>query len=402
MFPKWNGKNFSQLFLLRVLAVGIRPFGIALEGILLSSSDLLVTLFPLVGLIILCSAVPTHLEYYKLQSSHDQNGLARLYLQQLVIVTGLVVILCSVVFIFLGMLISAFFLCFLLFYLLEKVTDELLRKYEFQRRMYVWFLLQFSRSTWVILPIILAYYGTSYELSFIAFGLIVLIVTFIFFLREFPLLTLPSRDSFRAVSQKFVYLLGNFTIGSYRQGPRLYVVSSFPEFAHVYMVISQTVQVLNIAYNTKLQIPYRKMIARKTRLVFNRVRRVNWALITGVVFVSCVFLIIPYLENPNPYPLLIVSLLIPILACEAIMVAILAAMVGYIQWGLSMRGFVIAFAYLIFVVGAIAILFILTDLDLLLSANILYLPALNCLFGALLFLCLAEIYRKLSRKLASD
>ena len=66
--------------------------------------------------------------------------------------------------------------------------------------------------------------------------------------------TFPSIGALRAVILKSVYLLGNFFIGGYRQGPRLYVVSAYPELAHIYLIISQIVQTLNIAYNTKLQI----------------------------------------------------------------------------------------------------------------------------------------------------
>lgn len=382
--------------------MGIRPLGIALERILLPGSDLQVTLVPLVALIIICSAVPTHLEYYKSQSGQTQNAQAKIYLQQLFLVIGLVIILCGAGFMFSGKFMSAFFLCFLVFYLLEKVVDELQRKFEFQKQMYLWFLLQFFRSTWVIAPILLAYFGIDYELAFWALGLMMLSGTLIFFFREFPVFILPSRVALQAIMQKSVYLFGNFTMGGYRQGPRLYVAASYPDFAHLYLIVSQIVQTFNIAYNAKLQIPYRKIIAQKTRLVFNRVTRVNRMLITGIVFVACVFLAVPGFQNANASPLSMTFLLFPILAGEAVLAAMLAAMIGYIQWGISIRGFAMASAYLACIAGALVFVFTATGLNQLVSTNILYLPALNCLLGALLIACMAEFYRRMEKVPSND
>ena len=79
---------------------------------------------------------------------------------------------------------------------------------------------------------------------------------------------------------------------------------------------------------------------------------------TGILFLSCGFLFLPSVSNINPSQLFSVFLLVPILAAEAIMAAILAAMVGYIQWGMSRRDFLLAFVFLACVLGLVVLTFL--------------------------------------------
>ena len=70
---------------------------------------------------------------------------------------------------------------------------------------------------------------------------------------------------FDLLRSSVVYVPTAVLLGLARQLPRMFIARSFPELAHMFLIISQFTQGVSILYNVKFLMPWRKLIARKPR-----------------------------------------------------------------------------------------------------------------------------------------
>ena len=70
---------------------------------------------------------------------------------------------------------------------------------------------------------------------------------------------------FELLRSSVVYVPTAVLLGLARQLPRMFIARSFPELAHMFLIISQFTQGVSILYNVKFLMPWRKLIARKPR-----------------------------------------------------------------------------------------------------------------------------------------
>lgn len=291
---------------------------------------------PIVALAITFSSVPVHLDYYKSRPGDTAYRIgARDYMAGLTLIIILVFFSLATLLWILPSTLNNWLIAAVLFsFVSEKLADETSRRLEFQKAFVGWLFVQIFRSGWFFIPIFAALFGARYEISFTLTALVAAISMYVVFNRVTRLTPILSLAAFRVIRYNSIFVIGSFLPGAYRQLPRLFVSTVYPAQAHVFMTVAQISQGAALIFAVKYQIPYRKIIARKTvmfqRLLNNIMKKFIFAIL---VFLPVYVFLANLVYDVSTVRMYYLGLfLIPIMLTEAIVFALLQAHVGYLPW----------------------------------------------------------------------
>jgi hypothetical protein len=325
---------FLKLLLIRGIPVLFRPAAIAAEGIWLRDEHLLVFAIPLVSMALQISSIPVHQDYYLERKQPNAIGnSAKMYVASLTMVMilsalllafGLTAVYHNAIVVTIGVV---------LFFLSEKYFDELSRWVEFRKMFGAWFFIQLARSLWLMVPIFLNIFGVGYNLAFLCTALLVLFAIQAVFFGIIGFLPRISLKSSSAIRQKWIFILGAILPALYRQGPRLIVVSLFPSISHAFVSVAQLVQSTALLLDLKVQIPYRRLSARRPKLFYKIwrgfLRRIEIScIIIGLIYISA----FSFLNFDGLSSLELSLMLLPIFVVEILGLSSLRLTLGLVPW----------------------------------------------------------------------
>lgn len=324
-----------RLLVYRVIALGLRPLAILLEGVLPGQHVLLVLSLPIAMMVLMLSSIPVHLEYYKARIAGPGSG--RMAVQYK---SGLGWILCfSLLFLLGGACLplvdleNNFVAVVCLTFLIEKFSDESSRSLEFKKNYFDWLLVQVLRSGWVFVPLLVGFFGGRYEATYLAVSFIAAILSFLVFVRVTGLVPSLQLSGLVSIKANIVYFFGSFLPASYRQLPRLVIAKIYPEQAHTFIALSQLAQGVGVLFNVRFQIPYRKIIARKPLLFQRLMEPAMKKILTGSFLIAAVYMCAPmYLDLSDMEGHLQILFFSPVIFADALAFCVLSAHLGYIQW----------------------------------------------------------------------
>lgn len=327
-----------KLLLYRATPLLLRPAVILLEGAALQEGYILVMVLPLATMALTITSVPVHLEYFRAADNHPQRArIAARYISAvtmvtLLVVAGLVIVLPVLPLDLNALLVAAICLVFVS----EKLADETSRALEFRKNFRGWFLVQLFRSGWLFLPILAAMGGQSYGIAFLAAALAASLVLLWLFIRVTGLIPRIGRAGIRPIVENVVFLAGTFLPAAYRQGPRVMVAKLFPDYAHLFLALAQLSQGVTLVYNVRFQVPYRKLIARRTILFERRLRPVTRSLLAACGVAALIYLLVPLPEG-RLNDTLLGAILVPLMTADAIVFAVLSTTLGLLPWFTARR-----------------------------------------------------------------
>lgn len=314
----------------------MRPAAIIFEGIAGLESHILVLVLPIAMMVLTVTSIPVHLDYFKSKVSKESNNrLAKSYMASLTWLILLVLVLLPLVLIKFNLienlyLISA--ICFV--FLIEKIADEISRHLEFNKNYKKWLLIQVLRSIWLFFPVILSLIGYDYNKSFLIFSIIALSLMIFSFAKTLSLNPCFKLEGLNLIYKNLFYIVGSILPASYRQGPRIIIAKLYPEQAHVFLAVAQLCQSVSLVFNVKFQIPYRKIIARKTMTFYKITKSVmlKFLIATGLISMTYALIMTFNIDEKYSQGFLLGLILIPVLMAEAMAFAILSVYLGYLQW----------------------------------------------------------------------
>jgi hypothetical protein len=324
-----------KLLFLRAVPLVLRPVVILMEGFLVAGGNILVLTLPVAMMALTISSIPVHIDYYRAdKNSKERITAGEQYVSGLICLICLsLVVLASVLYVadvgLHGWLIVATCLLFLI----EKQADEVSRILEFRKAFGKWFLVQSARSGWMLVPIVASAAGQSYQVAFVASSSLVAAAFVFLFFKVTGLPLVVGRSGLTVIRAKLIYLVGSFLPASYRQLPRILVTRLFPEQAHIYLATAQLTQAVGLLFNIRFQIPYRRVIARKTRLFQKRARPAMLRLLLVPAVIVPVWMVgAPLIPDDRWTGFILALVLCPLLVADALMYAILTAHLGYLPW----------------------------------------------------------------------
>jgi hypothetical protein len=190
-----------------------------------------------------------------------------------------------------------------------------------------------ARSLWLIVPIFLNIFGVGYNLAFFCTALLVLFAIQAVFFGIIGFLPRISFKSFSVIRQKWIFILGAILPALYRQGPRLIVASLFPSISHAFVSVAQLVQSTALLLDLKVQIPYRRLSARRPKLFYkiwrSFFRRIEIScIIIGLIYISA----FPFLNFDGLSSLELSLMLLPIFVVEILVLSSLRLTLGLVPW----------------------------------------------------------------------
>ena len=326
-------KKISPIFLLsiRLIPLVIRPLTLLAERFYVNlDQSLQIYLMPITMLTLGIMAIPVHKNFYL--DTKNSTTKKNEYLGQLIpiLLVGIIlgISLGSVTldfsFIFVSIVLSSI--------LIEKLSDEICRYLEFQKRFFGWFLIQLLRNSWPLIAIILSAFSNFsylYASLYLSLGSL-LIITFVM-LTTFGLKFVVNMNLITKVFSSALYLPLNYIPTLFRQTPRLVIASVLPQFAHIYQIFAQVGQLFSLMFDVSFNIPHRKAISRHPLMIFKRFKKVFLSISFVCLFVS----ILSLLASINMANILILEaniFLLPLLLSDAILIAILATLSSYVFW----------------------------------------------------------------------
>lgn len=371
-----------KLLLLRAVPLFFRPAAVLLEGAVVTEKYFLVMVMPVAMMALTISSVPIHLDYFKCRSGRPEySQLARVYISSLSWLTlASLVTLCMVLSLIPLGLGSEAMIAICLVFLIEKLSDETSRILEFRKSFVSWFCVQSFRSGWLFFPIFASFMGLNYEVIFLVIATISCVFAYYIFHRVSGLSPCFSREGFSPIRDNLVFLVGSFLPSSYRQMPRILVAKIYPEQAHVFLAMAQLAQGIGLLFNVRFQIPYRRLIARRT-IVFQRlVQPTMLRILVPSGLIAIVYLIVPsFVIQESLSDIALALLLAPIMISDALTFSILAAHLGYLPWFAS-KGSALA-AYLLCLSLAAIVVSVSLGSSAISSMSILAVPAMTTSVG---------------------
>jgi hypothetical protein len=367
-----------RLFLLRVIPLLLRPVAVILEGVFIETEQVLVLVLPISMMVLTISSIPVHLDYFKsLASQPNRDQLSRKYMSALTWLTlgGILMILPISMVPSLGLHTSIIYAICIVF-VIEKLADEASRTLEFRKAFGKWFLVQAFRSGWFFLPIGASLFGFDYVDAFLIAGLIALSIMYFVFKRVLGLIPRLSLEGISSIRNNIVFLVGSFLPASYRQLPRIAIAKIYPDQAYVFLAISQLTQSVGLVFNVRFQIPYRKVMARRTAAFQKILQPVMLKLLLPAALIAVAYFLLSVAVDPAKLSSIELALLLgPILTADALTFAILSAHLGYLPWYANNRAALAT--YLLCITAAIVFAGLLVSVEVSDYITILGVPALT-------------------------
>jgi len=314
----------NQNLIFRFFITLSRPLPLLIEW-LYTDNDFLVISYPIVMLILAITSLPVHRALY--QGGFHRKSLLTRYNAKVNIlclpVAAILFLIALIVFKY-GNILA---LTLAMFFIIEKLGDELSRNFTYEKNFSLWCLFQIARFQWPIIAFMLSPL-IGYEIALFITTLFVstyFIASFNSRLR-FRLIAFTTGLVYQEIGSVLPYIGGSLASGLIRQGPRLFVVNSFPGFAHFFVICSQLAQIISVGYNVKFEIPYRKIIAKKPYLYSRVMKKINgnaafFSLVAA--FIALLFLSFIY---PTGYKF------IALIVFEAVLYAIFTNISGLFVW----------------------------------------------------------------------
>lgn len=324
-----------RLLTLRGVPLLLRPTVILLEGSIIVEDPILILVLPLAMMALMVSSIPVHLDYFKSQATHpDRKRLAHSYVSGLTWICLLSLLILAPLLVLLPLKLSGtIVLSVCLVFITEKLADETSRALEFRKAFVKWFLVQSLRSGWMAIPIVLSLAGVSYETAFLLMSGFACALMFQLYLKVLGLRPRLSREGFGLIRDNLVFLAGSFLTASYQQLPRVVIAKMFPEQAHIYLALAQVTQGVNLVFNVRFQIPYRRIIAHKPLTFQRRLKPAMLWILAPSSVVALIYLVLPILIDVTSLPNgMLAALLVPAMVANALTFSILGSYLGYLQW----------------------------------------------------------------------
>jgi len=312
--------------LVRLAILSIRPLLILLEGIL-SDSGLLIFVYPVSALFIALSAIPTYAELYKGIDKAVRKSLLTQYVSSILII--IITSWCVIGIVWHHDISLA--TCLVLSVSIDKLADELCRHWEFAGKLHKWNLVQFLRNVFPLVPLLLLAIISeiNYLNAYIWISLTVAIVFAVIFVRVFGApLCLYEGMRIIYINLKYSYASGAISVAKYF--PKVMMAQSFPSYAYAYQAAAQIANAGVVYTNMRLQVAYRRHIARHP-LLFEKCSRGSMRLI---LFSSAVIgFLLWILSQATSLKELTIELVLMCLAiAEAMAAFVFGAYVGYLRW----------------------------------------------------------------------
>lgn len=324
-----------KLLLLRALPLVLRPMVILLEGYFVEDGYILVLTLPIAMMALTISSIPVHIDFFRADQNHpDRQAMGEQYVAGLLWVTLLsFMVLAAVLFIADFGMGGGMIVATCLFFVVEKFADEVSRAFEFRKAFIRWFLVQTARSGWLFLPILATFAGIGYETAFLASAVLAAAAFAVLFTKVTQLRYTFDRRGLTAIHANLIYLFGSILPASYRQLPRILVARLFPDQAHIFLATAQLTQAVGLLFNVRFQIPYRQVIARRTRAVEKTLRPSTRQILLIPLFIAPLWLVIDgFLSTQDWNGLPFALLLMPLLVADAVAFAIVSVYLGYLPW----------------------------------------------------------------------
>lgn len=388
-----------KLLAYRVAPLALRPLAILIEGMLPGKPALLILSLPIAMMALMLSSVPVHLEFYKAREGEiGLNKKSREYSAGLgwIFVFSLLVLFVILNLPFLGFAMS-FVAIVCLTFIIEKLSDESSRALEFRKNYFGWFLVQVQRSSWVFVPLVIAFWNGSYEMAYLIFASIAACISAVIFTRVTGVGPSLGVSGLRAIKHNLVYFFGSFLPASYRQLPRIIIAKMYPEQAHAFLALAQLGQGVGILFKVHFQIPYRKIIARKPFL-FQKLMAPTMMKVLMVSFsVVVIYGVKPvFIDISGLAEIYQMAFFAPVVFAEAVLFAVLSAYLGYVQW-LGKR--VLALYFYVFSMMIVAVtIFVLSAIDYVGLVNLAGIPFATMLVGLLWILIAKWLFFRPSEK----
>lgn len=324
-----------KLIVLRAAPLFLRPAAVLLERAFVPNGHILVFVLPIAAMALTVSSIPVHLDYfrshpglvdYKRQSREYASAISLLTLASAIVLVSVLAV--APLGLDLTLIIAT---CFV--FISEKLADETSRAFEFRKEFGKWFGIQAIRSSWLVLPISAHTLGMSYSFSFLITSILVSFLMLGLFIFVSGLLPTLSLAGLALIRNNLVFLVGSALPASYRQVPRIVVSKLFPEQAHVFLAVAQLSQGVSLIYNVKFQVPYRKLIARRTLAYQRRLRPITGKLAVMVTFVAIIYLPISLIDSTGHLGEGGIGLaLMPLMAADALAFGVLSTHLGLLPW----------------------------------------------------------------------
>ena len=350
---------------MRGLPLALRPLIIILEGMFSSESILTITM-PTAMIILAISSIPVQKKLY-INGLHKKKEYSNYVTNLAVILTATLLFISPILFLILinendrtleiGMLI-------VVTWLIEKISDEESRRYEYLKVFSKWFIIQMVRTGWPLVSFLI-YFGTSnWGGSLLLVGFPLALALVILFLSE--KINYIKWRSFN--KDDFIdggYLVVGSTIPALAINiPRLQVAVHIPDYANVYLAISQILSIIPILYDVLFSIKRRKLISIKPKKFYNTLKAKN---IKIMFFAISIFTISVISEFYFPYYLdykLTILYMAALLLAEILIYTLLNFNLNIIFWHYEgFNAFKYYFIVLTFIMTSYFISFdIITDL----------------------------------------
>ncbi len=281
------------------------------------------------------SSIPVHLDYFLSHSGrHDHQEQSERYISALCLLTVASVVVLGALLAVIPLGLSAVLIVAICFtFVSEKLADETSRALEFRKEFGRWFLVQTLRSGWLFLPILSALVGAPYSLSFLLTSILFCAIMLVVFRLVLGLTPRVSWVGLPLIWDNVVFLVGSALPASYRQVPRIVVSRLFPNQAHVFLAVAQVCQGATLIYNVKFQVPYRKLIARRTQMFQRRLNRTVLRLILAISAVGVGYIAISVSGIGHQlYGLALAMVLVPVMVADALTFGIISTHLGFLPW----------------------------------------------------------------------
>lgn len=321
--------GFKKLLILRASAIAIRPFCVLAEKFIVGEFGLLPLVLSIGSIVFIATSMPVHMGYYKSDLKSESKKTEYISSLSLII---LVVSIFSVIFssIFLQFNLSIIIACF---FLIEKIADELARESEYRKKYILWAGVQFYKSLWIILSLVISIFFRNYEFFLLVNGLFFACLSVLFFYiiqREKPII---DSDSVKIIKNTSKYILGNMMGSLYQQVPRVIVATYVPSVAHIFTIVGQALQSINFIFDTKYIARSRRIMSLKPERFYKLFRNSIIYVNIGIGLLIGLSMAVYFCFKFDLNDMVIRSVFVFIIQlADGILYLYMSFMFGYFQW----------------------------------------------------------------------
>ena len=328
----------NPIFLLAIRSIPLisRPIVLILEKSLIPlESSLQIIVMPISMLCLGFMAIPIHKNYYL--STKNKATEESKYLGLLIPIFGYGLIFSVILTFTVSTNSFLIFLIVIFCVVIEKMSDEICRYLEFQKKFIQWFSVQMLRNLWPIFVFIYILFSEgNYLFATFSFSGLTLFSVFVIMKKNFKNKPVITFSNLLEIFETSLYLPLNYLPSLLRQAPRLFIASFSPQYAHGYQLFAQFAQSASLIFDVIFNIPYRKAISRHPLMILRIFR--NYFFYTSIIclLISTISLIISLFLESNAF-FDVNIMLFPILISDSLLIAIYATFISYIFWSSDVK-----------------------------------------------------------------